>query len=154
MFHQIDLEEAKGQEISKLQKALQEMQTQLDEAHDAIIHEKEAAKIAIEQAPPVIKEVPVIDNTKVEKLTEENNKLEVKSGNKILCLYNNWYGIWPSVFQNLWSLFQEKECKYDKKKCQNLVNNHLPKERGFDTKKSFTMIFQVIEHKRKILKSM
>ncbi|KAG5627286.1 hypothetical protein H5410_012504 [Solanum commersonii] len=72
----IDLEEAKGQEISKLQKALQEMQTQLDEAHDAIIHEKEAAKIAIEQAPPVIKEVPVIDNTKVEKLTEENNKLE------------------------------------------------------------------------------
>ncbi|KAK4372251.1 hypothetical protein RND71_007635 [Anisodus tanguticus] len=72
----IDLEEAKGEEISKLQKALQEMQTQLDEAHDAIIHEKEAAKIAIEQAPPVIKEVPVIDNTKVEKLTEENNKLE------------------------------------------------------------------------------
>ncbi|KAK4379600.1 hypothetical protein RND71_001462 [Anisodus tanguticus] len=72
----IDLEEAKGQEISKLQKALQEMQTQLDEAHDAVIHEKEAAKIAIEQAPPVIKEVPVIDNTKVEKLTEENNKLE------------------------------------------------------------------------------
>ncbi|PHT60094.1 Myosin-17, partial [Capsicum baccatum] len=72
----IDLEEAKGQEISKLQKALQDMQTQLDEAHDAIIHEKEAAKIAIEQAPPVIKEVPVIDNTKVEKLTEENNKLE------------------------------------------------------------------------------
>lgn len=90
VFLQIDLEEAKGQEISKLQKALQDMQTQLDEAHDAIIHEKEAAKIAIEQAPPVIKEVPVIDNTKVEKLTEENNKLEVKSGNKILCIHSKW----------------------------------------------------------------
>lgn len=95
LFLQTDLEEAKGQEISKLQKALQELQMQLDEAHDAIIHEKEAAKIAIEQAPPVIKEVPVIDNTKVEKLTEENNKLEVKSGNIILCIYSNWYGIGP-----------------------------------------------------------
>ncbi|KAJ1377259.1 Dilute domain, partial [Sesbania bispinosa] len=48
----IDLEEAKGQEIAKLQNALQEMQVQLDEAHAAIIHEKEAAKLAIEQAPP------------------------------------------------------------------------------------------------------
>lgn len=93
VFLQIDLEEAKGQEVSKLQKALQEMQTQLDEAHDAIIHEKEAAKIAIEEAPPIIKEVPVIDNTKVEKLTEENNKLEVKSRNIILCIYSNWYSI-------------------------------------------------------------
>ncbi|XP_031126297.1 myosin-12 isoform X2 [Ipomoea triloba] len=72
----IDLEEAKGQEIAKLQTALQEMQGQLEEARAAIIHEKEAAKIAIEQAPPVIKEVPVVDTTKVEQLTNENNKLE------------------------------------------------------------------------------
>lgn len=74
---QLDLEEAKGQEIAKLQNALQEMQVQLDEAHAAIIHEKEAAKIAIEQAPPVIKEVPVVDNTKLELLTNKNEDLEV-----------------------------------------------------------------------------
>lgn len=72
----MDIEESKGQEIVKLQNALQEMQTQLQEAHAAIIHEKEAAKIAIEQAPPVIKEVPVIDNTKVEQLTNQNHELE------------------------------------------------------------------------------
>jgi myosin-5 len=74
---QVDLEEAKGLEIAKLQNELQEMQGQLDEAHAAIIHEKEAAKIAIEQAPPVIKEVPVVDNTKLELLTNKNEKLEV-----------------------------------------------------------------------------
>lgn len=74
---QIDLEEAKGQEIAKLQNALQEMQSQLDEAHAAIVQEKEAAKLAIESAPPVIKEVPVVDNTKVELLTSKNVELEV-----------------------------------------------------------------------------
>lgn len=74
---QVDLEEAKGQEILKLQNALQEMQGRLDEAHAAIIHEKEAAKIAIEEAPPVIKEVPVVDNTKLEILSHKNEELEV-----------------------------------------------------------------------------
>lgn len=72
----IDLEEAKGQEISKLQSALHEMQGQLDAAHADIIKEREAAKIAIEQAPPVIKEVPVVDNTKLELLTNRNEELE------------------------------------------------------------------------------
>ncbi|GMY22238.1 myosin-12-like [Fagus crenata] len=72
----IDLEEAKGQEIAKLQNALHEMQGQLDEAHAAIIHEKEAAKLAIEEAPPVIKEVPVVDNTKLELLRNHNEELE------------------------------------------------------------------------------
>ena len=79
IFSQVDLEEAKGQEIAKLQSALQDMQGQLDEAHVAIIREKEAAKLAIEQAPPVIKEVPVVDNSKVEELTLHNEKLEVIS---------------------------------------------------------------------------
>ncbi|XP_048323404.2 myosin-12 isoform X1 [Ziziphus jujuba] len=72
----IDLEEAKGQEIAKLQNTLQEMQGQLDEAHAAIIHEKEAARLAIEQAPPVIKEVPVADETKLEILRNQNEELE------------------------------------------------------------------------------
>ncbi|XP_020591661.1 myosin-12 [Phalaenopsis equestris] len=72
----VDLEEAKGQEIAKLQFSLQEMQEKLDEANTAIIKEKEAARIAIENAPPVIKEVPVIDNAKLEILTNRNNELE------------------------------------------------------------------------------
>lgn len=76
---QIDLEEAKGQEISKLQNVLNEMQEKLDEAHAAVIQEREAAKLAIEEAPPVIKEVPVVDETKLEILRNHNEELEVMS---------------------------------------------------------------------------
>lgn len=72
----IDLEEAKGQEITKLQSSLQELQNKLDEANAAIVREKEAARIAIETAPPVIKEVAVEDNTKLELLTSRNRELE------------------------------------------------------------------------------
>lgn len=53
------------------------MQEKLDEAHAAVIHEREAAKLAIEQAPPVIKEVPVVDETKLEILRNHNEELEV-----------------------------------------------------------------------------
>lgn len=74
---QIDLEEVKGKEIVKLQNALNEMQGQLDEAKTLIIHEKEAAKLAIEQAPPVIKEVAVVDNNQLEILKYQNEELEV-----------------------------------------------------------------------------
>lgn len=55
------------------------MQEKLVEAHAEIIREKEAAKLAIEQAPSVIKEVPVVDNTQLELLNSQNNQLEVKS---------------------------------------------------------------------------
>ncbi|OEL34730.1 Myosin-12, partial [Dichanthelium oligosanthes] len=71
-----DLEEAKGQEIGKLQSALQEMQEKIEEAHAAIVKEKEAAKLAIEQAPPKIVEVPVVDTAEVEQLTTKNKELE------------------------------------------------------------------------------
>lgn len=74
---QIDLDETKGKEIAKLQHCLHETQRQIDEAHAAIIHEKEAAKLAIEQAPPVIKEVAVVDNTKLEILESRNEELQV-----------------------------------------------------------------------------
>lgn len=87
----MDIEEAKGQEIAKLQTALQDMQTQLQEAHAAIIHEREAAKRAIEEAPPVIKEVPVIDNTKVEQLTNENLELKVKQLNYTPRIRSNYH---------------------------------------------------------------
>ncbi|KAG6528917.1 hypothetical protein ZIOFF_011109 [Zingiber officinale] len=74
----IDIEEAKGKEITKLQSAIQEMHVKLDEAQEAIIREKEAARIAIEQAPPVIKEVPVVDNAKLDSLANRNNELEAE----------------------------------------------------------------------------
>lgn len=60
------------------------MQEKLEEANAAIIREKEEARIAIEQAPPVIKEVPVIDNTKLEMLSEKNKELEVMEVLKLI----------------------------------------------------------------------
>ncbi|CAI9091439.1 OLC1v1026474C1 [Oldenlandia corymbosa var. corymbosa] len=73
-----DLEEAKAQEIAKLQSSLETMQKKVDEAQATITKEREAAKKAIEEAPPVIKEVPVHveDTQKVESLTEENKSLK------------------------------------------------------------------------------
>ncbi|KAJ4817299.1 myosin-like protein XIF [Rhynchospora pubera] len=71
-----DLEEAKGQEIAKLQSTVQELQKNLEEAHEAITREKEAARIAIEEAPPKIVEVPVVDNTRLDELTVLNKELE------------------------------------------------------------------------------
>lgn len=65
------------------------MQEQLEEARAAVIHEREAAKIAIEQAPPVIKEVPVVDNTKLEQLTNQNQELEVK----LINLPHMWFNM-------------------------------------------------------------
>ncbi|KZV31159.1 myosin-12 [Dorcoceras hygrometricum] len=72
----VDMEEAKAQEIARLQNALLDMHIQLNEAQAAIIYEKEAAKIAAEQAPQVIKEVTIVDNTMVEQLTIQNHELE------------------------------------------------------------------------------
>ncbi|KAK4768221.1 hypothetical protein SAY87_003362 [Trapa incisa] len=70
-----DLEEAKNQENAKLQSALQEIQLQFNETKEMLQHEREAAKKAVELAP-IIKEVPVIDNEMMEKLTNENEKLK------------------------------------------------------------------------------
>lgn len=53
------------------------MQQKLDEAHEAIIREKEASKTATEQAPEVLKEVPVVGNAMLESLTNRNKELEV-----------------------------------------------------------------------------
>lgn len=76
---QIDLEEAKTQEITKLQDALHEKQQQVEEANSMIIKEREAARKAIEEAPPVIKETPVIvqDVEKISSLTAEVERLKV-----------------------------------------------------------------------------
>ncbi|XP_074280784.1 myosin-17-like [Silene latifolia] len=68
-----NLEEERAQEVSKLREALQAMQLQLEESNGRILKEREAAKKAIEEAPPLVKEVPVMveDTEKVESLTAE-----------------------------------------------------------------------------------
>ncbi|MQL92688.1 hypothetical protein Taro_025315 [Colocasia esculenta] len=73
-----DLEETKAQEIAKLQETFHEMQLQVEEAHAMVIREKEAARKAIEEAPPVIKETPVLvhDTEKVDALTAEVESLK------------------------------------------------------------------------------
>ncbi|KAJ4953949.1 hypothetical protein NE237_030781 [Protea cynaroides] len=74
-----DLEEAKAHEISKLQDALHALQLQVEEANARVIREQEAARKAIEEAPPVIKETPVIvqDTEKIDALTAEVENLKV-----------------------------------------------------------------------------
>ncbi|KAF3507785.1 hypothetical protein F2Q69_00000868 [Brassica cretica] len=73
-----DLEEAKAQEYAKQQEALQAMRSQVEEANAAVIREREAARKAIEEAPPVIKETPVLveDTEKINSLTSEVEALK------------------------------------------------------------------------------
>ncbi|VAH77159.1 unnamed protein product [Triticum turgidum subsp. durum] len=73
-----DLEEAKTQEIAKLQETLHDLQLQVEEAKTMATKEREAARKAIEEAPPVIKETPVLveDTEKVNSLTAEVDQLK------------------------------------------------------------------------------
>ncbi|XP_031115562.1 myosin-11-like [Ipomoea triloba] len=73
-----DLEEAKTQEIAKLQESLEAMQKKVDEAKALAVKEQEAAKKAIDEAPPVVQETPVYveDTEKLESLTEEVKSLQ------------------------------------------------------------------------------
>ncbi|KAJ6342737.1 hypothetical protein OIU78_010623 [Salix suchowensis] len=75
-----DLEEAKTQEIAKLQDALHDMQVQIEEAKSVVVKEREAARKAIEEAPPVIKEMPVMvhDTEKINSLSAEVEKLRAQ----------------------------------------------------------------------------
>ncbi|XP_050275237.1 myosin-9 [Quercus robur] len=72
-----DLEEAKAQEVAKLQNLLQELQYKVKEANALIVKEREAAKKAIDEAPPVIKETQVLvqDTQKIDSLTAEVENL-------------------------------------------------------------------------------
>lgn len=76
---QTDQEEEKAQEAAKYQDALLALQKQLEEADANILKEREAARKAIEEAPPVIKETPVmVENTeKINMLMEEVENLKV-----------------------------------------------------------------------------
>ncbi|KAK4431206.1 Myosin-11 [Sesamum alatum] len=80
----IDLEEAKAQEIAKLQNLMEEMQKKVDETNALLVKEREAAKKAIEEAPPVIKETPVYveDTKKLESLKEEVDSLKASLQNE------------------------------------------------------------------------
>ncbi|XP_031270660.1 myosin-9 isoform X2 [Pistacia vera] len=73
-----DLEEAKTHEVTKLQNSLQEMQKKVEETNALLIKEREAAKKAIADAPPVIKETQVLveDTKKIESLTAEVESLK------------------------------------------------------------------------------
>ncbi|KAE8711631.1 Myosin-11 [Hibiscus syriacus] len=73
-----DLEEAKAQEIAKLQNTVQEMQKAIDETNALLAQERESAKKAIEEVPLVVKakEVLVQDTKKIECLTEEVESLK------------------------------------------------------------------------------
>nr|AAB71529.1 unconventional myosin [Helianthus annuus] len=90
-----ELEETKAQETAKLQEALRLMQIQIDEANAKVIKEREAARKAIEEAPPVVKETPIIvqDTKKIDTLTAEvgslkalmqNQKQEIEEARKSL----------------------------------------------------------------------
>lgn len=58
---------------------LHEMQLQVEEANALLIKEREAARKAIEEAPPVIKETPILvqDTEKINSLTAEVEHLKV-----------------------------------------------------------------------------
>ena len=74
------MEEAKASEAQKFQNALEALQKKLDEANATFLKEKEeAARKALEEAPPVIKEkeVHVEDTKKVESMQAEINELKV-----------------------------------------------------------------------------
>uniref|UniRef100_A0A1J3K8C5 Myosin-5 n=1 Tax=Noccaea caerulescens TaxID=107243 RepID=A0A1J3K8C5_NOCCA len=72
-----DLEEAKVQEVAKLQEALHTMRSQLKEANAMVVKEQEAARIAIEEASSVNKEPVVVEDTeKIDSLSNEIEKLK------------------------------------------------------------------------------
>lgn len=77
---QTDLEEAKAQEIAKLQNSLQNMQNKVEEANAMIVKEREeAVQKAISEAPPVIKETQVFveDTEQINSLNAEVDSLKV-----------------------------------------------------------------------------
>ncbi|WZZ18783.1 hypothetical protein YC2023_111872 [Brassica napus] len=72
-----DLEEAKVQEVAKLQEALHTMRSQLKEATVMALKEQEAARMANEEASSVKKEPVVVEDTaKIKSLSNEIEKLK------------------------------------------------------------------------------
>ncbi|CAN0915754.1 XI-2 [Linum grandiflorum] len=70
-----DVEEAKSQEITKLQASLKDLQLEFQETKAQLIQDCENAKKEAEKVP-IIKEVPVVDQELVNKFTAENESLK------------------------------------------------------------------------------
>ncbi|KAF0901741.1 hypothetical protein E2562_006207 [Oryza meyeriana var. granulata] len=72
-----DLEEAKAQELSKLQSSMEALQAKLDDTTAMLVKEREVAR-AIEEAPPVVQQTEVLvqDTEKVDSLTAEVEELK------------------------------------------------------------------------------
>lgn len=77
--NQINLEETKAQEISKLQETLHAMQLEVKEARLMINKERESAQKAIEEARPFMTQASIVvqDTEKVDQLTAEVERLKV-----------------------------------------------------------------------------
>ncbi|KAI3782995.1 hypothetical protein L2E82_13056 [Cichorium intybus] len=74
-----DLEEAKGQEILKLQNSLQAVQAKFDETNALLVKERESAQKAIEEASTIVREtvpIHVEDTEKIDKLSAEVEELK------------------------------------------------------------------------------
>ncbi|KAL7151552.1 hypothetical protein ABFS83_04G038700 [Erythranthe nasuta] len=73
-----DLEEAKGQDMVKLQQSLEAMQKKVEETNALLLKEREAAQKAIEEASSIVQEtpVPIEDTAKIEALAEELEKIK------------------------------------------------------------------------------
>ncbi|XP_075508017.1 myosin-9-like isoform X1 [Primulina tabacum] len=73
-----DLEEAKSQEITKLQQSLEDTQSKLNETSALLLKEREAAQRAIEEASSIVIEtpIPVEDTAKIEAITAEMEQLK------------------------------------------------------------------------------
>ncbi|XP_074565345.1 myosin-17-like isoform X2 [Curcuma longa] len=73
-----DLEESKAHEVRKLQTMLSEMQLQVEETKLMLIRERDAARKALEEAPPVIKETTILvqDMEKINSLTAQVEQLK------------------------------------------------------------------------------
>ncbi|XP_042444067.1 myosin-17-like [Zingiber officinale] len=73
-----DLEESKAHEVHKFQTMLSEMQLQVEETKLMLIREHDAARKALEEAPPVIKETTILvqDMEKIYSLTAQVEQLK------------------------------------------------------------------------------
>lgn len=97
------MEEAKAQEISKLQASLQDMQLQVQAASDSLIQEREQNKMALGQAVLAAERVPSVEVTdaKVEKLVAECDRLKVRLSVRlclsVFCHHRSLFPLWSSL---------------------------------------------------------
>lgn len=107
------MEEAKTQENGKLHSTIQEMQLEFNKTKETLINERNSAQKETTEVT-VIKEVSIIDNTLVEKLSSENDHLKVHvptifllTFNSMLfylliCSWYDWLYVFMLVYFSLW----------------------------------------------------